>query len=205
MTRTNTNAPKIMIIRHAEKPSQPPPPYGVDIDGCQNKDSLIPQGWQRAGALVALFAPSRGPLQDPRLATPKFIYAAKSPDPQEGNRPEQTVMPLVAKLQKQAGKSEALLEPNFHFKKGHEKKVAESALSCDGVVLISWPHGRIPALASYIPLCPKSQPLPKGKWPGNRFDMVWVFDYDTKSKGGGYIFCQVPQLLLAGDNSEPIT
>lgn len=194
-----------MIIRHAEKPTQKPPRCGVDINGDQNQDSLIPQGWQRAGALVVLFAPARGPLQDPRLATPKFIYATKSPDPEEGNRPEQTVTPLVAKLQKQVGKSEAPFEPNFHFKKGEEGKLVESAISCKGIVLISWPHGRIPTLAKQIPLSPKSKPIPKGKWPGNRFDMVWVFDLDTGSKKGGYIFCQVPQLLLAGDSSEPIT
>src|SRR4051812_41855409 len=157
-----------MIIRHAEKPTQNPPTNGVDINGDINKDSLIPQGWQRAGALAALFAPSRGPLQHPNLATPNFIYATKSPDPEEGNRPEQTVTPLAAKLQKQAGNSEVLLEPNFNFKKGKEAKLAESALSCDGVVLISWPHGRIPTLAKQIPLSPKSQPIPKGKWPGNR-------------------------------------
>ncbi|HEX7314372.1 MAG TPA: hypothetical protein VF297_10640 [Pyrinomonadaceae bacterium] len=205
MTRTNKTATKIMIIRHAEKPTQNPPTNGVDINGDQNPDSLIPQGWQRAGALATLFAPSRGPLQHPNLATPKFIYATKSPDPAEGNRPEQTVTPLIAKLQKQGGKSEALLEPNFNFKKGKEGKLVESALSCDGVVLISWPHGRIPYLAKQIPLSRHSNPIPKGKWPGNRFDMVWVFDYDTKSKKGGYLFSQVPQLLLAGDSSEPLT
>jgi hypothetical protein len=205
MTQTNSNATKIMIIRHAEKPTQNPPTNGVDINGDQNKDSLIPQGWQRAGALVALFAPARGPLQDPNLATPKFIYATKSPDPEEGNRPEQTVTPLVARLLKPVGNSEALLEPNFDFKKGEEKKLVKSALSCNGVVLISWPHGRIPYLAQQIPLSRNSKPIPTGKWPGNRFDMVWVFDYDTGSKKGGYIFSQVPQLLLAGDSSEPIS
>ena len=205
MTRKNSSAPKIMIIRHGEKPTQNPQTCGVDINGHQNQDSLIPQGWQRAGALVALFSPARGPLQHRKLATPQFIYATKSPDPEEGNRPEQTVTPLVAKLQKQGGESEAPFEPNFNFKKGKEGKLAESALSCDGVVLISWPHGRIPALAKKIPLSPNSKPIPTGKWPSNRFDMVWVFDYDTRCKTGGYIFSQVPQLLLAGDSSEPIT
>lgn len=195
MTRTDKTAPKIMIIRHAEKPTQNPPTNGVDINGDINKDSLIPQGWQRAGALATLFAPSRGPLQHPNLATPKFIYATTSPDPTEGNRPEQTVTPLAAKLHKQ---------PNFNFKKGKEAKLAEAALSCDGVVLISWPHGRIPTLAKQIPLSRHSKPIPKGKWPSNRFDVVWVFDYDTRSKKGGYIFSQVPQLLLDGDSSKPI-
>jgi hypothetical protein len=203
MTQTNSIATKIMIIRHAEKPAQPPPPNGIDSDGKICADSLIVQGWQRAGALATLFAPSRGPLQDPNLATPKFIYATAAPDPKEGNRPEQTVTPLIAKLQKQAGKSEALLEPNFQFKKGEEGELAKSAISCDGVVLISWPHGQIPTLAKQIPLCRHSQPIPKGKWPSGRFDMVWVFDLDTKHKG--YIFSQVPQLLLAGDSSDPIT
>jgi len=203
MPQKNKYAPKIMVIRHAEKPTQNPKVNGVDINGNINQDSLIVQGWQRAGALATLFAPSKGPLQHHNLATPKFIYAAQSPDPTEGNRPEQTVTPLVAKLQQQAGKSEALLEPNFSFKKGKEKQLVESAMSCDGVVLISWPHGRIPALAGHIPLTKKSPPIPKGKWPSNRFDMVWVFDYHARSDG--YVFCQVPQLLLDGDSSCPIT
>ena len=57
-----SNATKIMIIRHAEKPTTTPPPplNGVTITGKQDKDSLIPRGWQRAGALVTLFAPARG-------------------------------------------------------------------------------------------------------------------------------------------------
>ena len=60
-------ATKIMIIRHAEKPTTTPPVSGVDINGQQNEDSLIVRGWQRAGALVALFAPTKGPLQNPGL------------------------------------------------------------------------------------------------------------------------------------------
>jgi hypothetical protein len=196
LSKANATAPKIMVIRHAEKPLTNPPTYGVDASGVQNPDSLIVRGWQRAGALVVLFAPSKGPLQHHNLATPKFIYATTSPDPVEGNRPEQTVTPLAAKLQ---------IKSDFSFKKGKEKQLVESALSCDGVVLISWPHGRIPALAQHIPLSRKSKPIPKGKWPGNRFDMVWVFDYDAESHKGGYIFSQVPQLLLDGDSSKPIT
>ncbi|HKY41805.1 MAG TPA: hypothetical protein VJM50_01815 [Pyrinomonadaceae bacterium] len=201
MTQTNSNATKIMIIRHAEKPPPNPPPNGVNSAGEIASDSLIVQGWQRAGALVVLFAPSKGPLQHPDLATPQHIYATSSPN-DEGNRPEETVMPLLDKLQTAAGQ----LIGNFGFQSGDVKDVAASARNCQGVVLISWPHGQIPDLAKQIPLSPNNKhPVPTGKWPSDRFDMVWVFDLDTSSNPGGYTFKQVPQLLLAGDSSEHIT
>ncbi len=40
------------------------------------------------------------------------------------------------------------------------------------------------------------------KWPGDRFDVVWVFDLVTPSSS--YSFSQVPQRLLAGDSPDPI-
>jgi hypothetical protein len=203
MPETIPNATKIMIIRHAEKPPPNPPPNGVTGAGEISQDSLVVQGWQRAGALVVLFKPSRGPLQDPNLATPQFIFACSPTDPDEANRPEETVMPLLDALQTPAGQ----LIGNFTFHKGQEPDVATSALNCQGVVLISWPHGQIPYLAQQIPLSTNSEPLPTGKkvWPSDRFDMVWVFDPDTDPKNlGRYLFSQVPQLLLAGDSSQPI-
>lgn len=214
---TKAKATKIMIIRHAEKPLADPPTSGVEIDGTQNQDSLIVQGWQRAGALVALFAPARGPLQDHRLATPQFIYATKvstsskpeegsAPSDDEGNRPQETVTPLIDRLQRPPVDSEGVmvLQINFTFEKGQEEELAASALSCDGVVLISWPHGQIPNLASHIPLSPDNKhSTPTVKWPSDRFDIVWVFDLETST--GGYHFHQVPQLLLAGDIPEHIS
>ena len=186
-------ATKIMIIRHAEKPPETPPPNGVDINGKKESDSLIVQGWQRAGALVVLFAPARGPLQDSELAKPQFIYASSTSDP-EGNRPEETITPLMEKLD---------LLANFEHKNTDVSGVAKSAMNCKGVVLISWPHGKIPALARQIPLSSKNKnPIPK-KWPGARFDIVFVFDRDDSN--GNYIFTQVPQLLLAGDSPQIIT
>jgi hypothetical protein len=38
-------------------------------------------------------------------------------------------------------------------------------------------------------------------WPGERFDMVYVFTADGP---GSYAFSQVPQLVLPGDDSAPI-
>ena len=186
-------ATKIMIIRHAEKPTTTPPPplNGVTITGAQDKDSLIVRGWQRAGALVPLFSPSRGSLQSSELATPQFIYATSTSDV-EGNRPEETITPLAEKLG---------LVPNESFANSQEQEAATSAISCDGVVLICWPHGKIPKLASYIPLSSNNKnPIPTS-WPSDRFDVVFVFDVDTNSD---YIFSQVPQLLLSGDSPDPI-
>jgi hypothetical protein len=185
-------ATKIMIIRHAEKPPKTPPPNGVDINGKKEADSLIVQGWQRAGALVVLFAPARGPLQDSKLATPQFLFASSTSAP-EGNRPEETITPLMEKLD---------LVANFEHKNTDLSGVANAAMNCHGIVLISWPHGKIPALARHIPLSKKNKnPIPK-KWPGARFDIVFVFDRDDSN--GKYIFTQVPQLLLAGDSRQTI-
>jgi hypothetical protein len=193
------NPNKIMIIRHAEKPPPAPPPNPVDIDGLISEDSLIVQGWQRAGALVALFAPARGPMQDPHLETPQYIYASASSAP-EGNRPEETITPLLSKLS---------LLGNFSFEKDNLEGptgVVASVLSCEGAVLISWPHGQIPGLAGLIPLSPNNKkPIPTGKWPSDRFDMVWLFMKDLTSDTGGYTFHQIPQLLLYGDSPDPIT
>src|SRR3974377_1520418 len=113
MTPSAPRATKIMIIRHAEKPSDPPPtpppafgqlpplpPYGVSSNGTQDAESLVIQGWQRAGALVVLFDSLRRPFQDPNLATPNFIYASKAVAHTDSDslRPQETVTPLINKL-----------------------------------------------------------------------------------------------------------
>ena len=49
----------IYIIRHVEKPVKPPL-SGGDFEGGQNEHSLLPGGWQRSGALAALFHPDFG-------------------------------------------------------------------------------------------------------------------------------------------------
>jgi hypothetical protein len=77
--RTNMSyaATKVMMIRHAEKPipaetTPPPTPAynGIDIFGDADEDSLIPLGWQRAGALNSLFSSCFGPLP-----VPQFLFA----------------------------------------------------------------------------------------------------------------------------------
>ena len=43
---------KIMLIRHAERPSADKSIRGVTQEGIKNKEELTVRGWQRAGALV---------------------------------------------------------------------------------------------------------------------------------------------------------
>ena len=189
-THDAPTATKIMLIRHAEKPPANPPPHGVNANGDHDKESLTTLGWQRAGALVVLFAPSIGPFQNLAIATPATIYASHLAKGSGSERPQETVTPLIAKL----GTRVAV---NFNFAKGQEKEVAASAQACSGVVLICWEHEDIPKITRHFPISKNNKtPLP-ADWPDDRYDVVWIFDLD--SAGGGYCFSEIPQLLLAGD------
>jgi hypothetical protein len=190
-------ARKIMIIRHAEKPDSTN--SGVTETGQRSKHDLIVRGWERAGALVCFFAPNKGPVQNPHIAQPQFLFASKpGKDPKfqpgngvesKSNRPQETLLPLSKRLK---------LKINTQYAKGKEEKVAAAAQKCDGVVLIAWQHECIDAIVKSLP--GKHALLPK-KWPGNRFDIVYVLDLQSR---GEYKFLQVAQCLLAGDQGTPI-
>jgi hypothetical protein len=188
------SAPRIMLIRHAEKPDDPPPPYGVTHHGEQDPESLSVKGWQRAGALVCLFAPDRGPLQSPLLSTPQALYAASpgssGSEESKSHRPEETITPLAKKIG---------LSIQEQFTKGQEAQVAEAAMAESGVVLVCWQHKVLHLIANQILGNDTTAPQ---AWPGDRFDLVWVFDLQS---GGSYSFTQVPQMLLEGDSPDPIT
>lgn len=173
---------KIMVIRHAEKPSGQI--KGVSPDGSANAEDLIVQGWQRAGALIGLFDPPTGKGCRTGLATPQHLFASGVAKHSESLRPEHTIAPLSARLG---------VETETQYFKGDETKLASAAVEAGGVVLIAWEHQSIPKIAAAI--YPGGR-YPSG-WPDDRFDLVWVFD--RTSTGDGWAFSQVPQLLLAGD------
>jgi len=210
MSAPTSLASTIMIIRHAEKPPEPPaapPPFGVSLDGTQDDHSLSVRGWQRAGALVSLFVPSR-PVPS-SIKAPQFIYAVKVDGDDEkprdaagvrigtkGRRAQQTIAPIAEIL----GPTATL---NFTFDKGDEAAMIASAMACPGAVLICWVHENIPRIASQIPM--NSAMAAPQTWPtdaqGNgRFDVVWLFEFDPTA--GTYGFSQIPQTLLAGDLPE---
>jgi hypothetical protein len=203
-------ASTVMIIRHAEKPPEPPaspPPFGVTPDGRQDDHSLSVRGWQRAGALATFFAPFQS--APPQVRTPQFIYAVKvdsdDDNPHDaagarigtkGKRAQQTVTPIADKLG-------PLVTLNFTFDKGDEAAMITSVLACPGVVLICWVHENIPRIASQIPANPAT-PFPV-TWPIDtrgyaRFDVVWRFEFGPAA--GTYRFSQISQMLLAGDLPE---
>jgi len=188
MDQTNSRATKIMIIRHAEKPNTGA--KGVTSKEELDKESLIVRGWQRAGALAAFFVPANGQFQNPGIATPRFVYASKVAKNSKSQRPQETVKPMIHKLQKLGN----AVQENYDHPKGEEQIVGADALTCHGVVLICWEHTHIPAIASQIlPISAE----PPDTWPNDRFDVVWIFDLNSTT--GKYTFSQVPQLLLAGD------
>ena len=147
---------KIMIIRHAEKPPNKPNtsgPWDVLADGQSGSGkSLIVQGWQRAGALNAFFAPHRANPANPAIATPNYMYAA-SPDG-ESQRPSETVTPLAAWL------NYVQNTPQFNTAfdiGGGEAQMVQSVLNLSGTVLICWEHKNImpnimQAINSAIPI-----------------------------------------------------
>jgi hypothetical protein len=198
-------ATRIMVIRHAEKPgSYDGVRYeGVRADGEADAKSLVTLGWERAGGLVTLFAPPRGPARG--LSTPGFLFAADPEDKGDGGRGGADDEPSQRPYQTLTAVAQRLgLAINTHGKKARFKQMADAALACDGVVLIAWQHQDIPAIGHHILRHTDTSGLSlPTTWPGERYDLVWVFD---RPSGSGPIasFTQVPQLLLAGDRDSVI-
>jgi hypothetical protein len=82
------------------------------------------------------------------------------------------------------------------FSEGEEQQLVAAAVAVDGVVLISRQHEAIPAIKDLL----LGDHAPPRKWDKERSDLVWVFTRSAAS----WRFEQVPQLLLAGDKSNPI-
>jgi hypothetical protein len=198
VSSTNAGPPaQIYIIRHGEKPADPPtptaapsPPFGIDINGNQSIHSLLPRGWQRSGALAVLFAPAIGPLQA-GLRTPITLFSPDygKPDKTQGHRTYETIQGLSGRL------SVPIDSP---FAEGQEAALADAVVTdYSGVVLICWEHQHIPAIAAALPTVSGTQ-MPDA-WPGNRFDLIWSFSLDTGASSTAYVFSQIPQQVLAGD------
>jgi hypothetical protein len=184
----------IYIIRHAEKPLKPPL-SGVDYQGSQNEHSLLPRGWQRSGALAALFHPEFGPMRE-GLLTPTVLVAPSwgHPGKTAAHRSYQTIQ----------GLSEHLGLPIMsEFAQGQEQQLADNLVGTNsGVVLICWEHKHIPVIASSLPVVDGTA-IPR-KWPGDRYDVIWSFTLVPERGPVRYTFSQMPQQLLSGDTATVI-
>jgi hypothetical protein len=188
-------ATKVMVIRHAEKPvveSSGATYLGIDENGNPDPNSLIPRGWQRAGALVPLFGSSFGPLPTPSFLFAPNVFGSGS------KRPFETITPLAAKLGITMNATAGGVSPG-QYAPGDYHLMVPDALACPGTVLIAWEHEDIPSIANLI--LSNTSTVPQ-TWPGARFDVVWTFDLNAATNA--YIFNQLPQLLLQGDLPTPI-
>ncbi len=175
-------AQKIMIIRHAERPDPAQNIFGVTAAGNQDEHELSVRGWQRSGALVRFFNPTPPAPITTGLAVPEAVYATNPSDANPSKRPMRTVEALAEDLRKSL---------DTRFSEGDEAAlVAEMNLDTTrNNVLICWHHGHIDNIARKLGV------NNTGKWPDDRFDMVWVFDRD----GTGWRFHEINQHLLPGD------
>ena len=190
----NVSPEVIYIIRHAEKPLKPPA-SGVDYEGGPNEHSLLPRGWQRSGALAALFHPDLGPLR-PGLRAPTTLVAPSWGHPHKtaAHRSYQTIQGLGERLG---------LPITSPFAQGQEQQLADDLVrSQSGVVLICWEHKHIPLIAAALPVADGTAIPPK--WPGHRYDVIWSFTLVPESNPARYTFDQIPQELLAGDEGTVI-
>ncbi len=180
---------QIVLIRHAEKPAARA--VGINVAGAASGRCLTPRGWQRAGALAMLLAPAvgvpRAPLTRPdRLYSPEY----ENDDRTVNHRTYETILPLGERLG---------LGIESPHREGHEAKLARHILGRDGgTSLVCWEHTLLHAIASELPLADGSAAVPAA-WPGDRFDLVWLFELAAAVPEPRYTFSQVPQLLLAGD------
>ncbi|MGW1076625.1 hypothetical protein [Streptomyces sp. NPDC002537] len=184
-----SGADTIMIIRHGEKPKEngKKAPFGIAEDGEKNDHALLVRGWQRAGALVGLFAPDGGTPLRKGFRRPDAVYAAGPHSGETGLRPSETVAPLAAKLGVRA---------NLTHRTGDETALAKEIARRRGCTLVSWEHHAIPTIVKGLGTV---RPEPPRAWPDDRFDLVWVL----VRSGDGWAFAQEPQLLLDGDSPNP--
>jgi hypothetical protein len=190
----------IMIIRHAEKPPNPPNktgPWDVQVNGQPgNGESLIVPGWQRAGALNNFFAPYKSTPTATGVVTPDYIYTANPAN--ETQRPWETVTPLAAWLNYAQGTPQF----NVDYSVGSgEADLVTSVLALSGAVLICWEHdnimpnimsninGQVP-ISNYDSI---TNPFP------NVFYLVWILTLNTTGTSSSYTWSYVNQNLMAGD------
>ena len=187
-------ARQIFVIRHAEKPSTDNSFAGVAPDGTPDDEELIVRGWQRSGALVRFFAPL--PVPPPRdppatdvVCRPDVIFASAVAPHSKSLRPQRTISALAQDLGK---------DPVLTHTKGDEAALVDDAIARDGTVLIAWEHEAIPQIANLILGDTTTAPQ---KWPGSRFDIVWIF---TRTGPDAWSFSQVAQRLLPNDEPDVI-
>ncbi|MCE4556057.1 hypothetical protein [Pelomonas cellulosilytica] len=168
---------KIILLRHAEKPSADGTVGGVDASGRPNDDDLSVRGWQRAGALARFFAPGGG-----SLGVPRALYASRPTAEHPSRRAVSTLQPLARWLG---------LPLNQSFTCGQEPALTQALATDEGVTLVAWDHRGLCRIAQA--LVGAAAP---DHWPAGCFDRYWIFSRDAD----GWRLAPQPQQLLDGDD-----
>jgi hypothetical protein len=172
-------AAAIFLIRHAEKPDPKAGIGGVSHNGQPDGESLSVRGWQRAGALSALFGADSAVRTT--LARPATLCAAV--DAGRSGRPYDTLRPLAERL---------ALPIRDMASSGDMRTAAAKLWALPRPVLVCWRHRELPILARA--LLPRDAHRVPARWDEARFDLIWVIEPEN--------LVVVPQSLLAGDASE---
>ncbi len=166
----NNYPAQIILLRHAEKPSQGP--------------ELSQEGFRRAHALTLLFSTNETIL---KFGIPVAIYAAAPHRPGSSIRSIQTMIPLATSLN---------LKLNQQFTKAQSremvKNVLENPMHIGATVVICWSHEGLPEIAKFFGVIDAPS-----KWNSAVFNRFWVLRSDgTQVK----VFMDLPQLLLPEDH-----
>src|SRR5580692_10602560 len=132
---------KIMIIRHAEKHQHGSHDRGITEDGRPAHHELTVRGWQRAAALVHLFAPAGGGPKDAPVQTPRSIFASNATRQSPSMRAMHTAGPLATALG---------IDINHDFAEGEESALAPVLTAAPSPVLVVWHHNHIGILAKAV-------------------------------------------------------
>lgn len=170
-----------MIIRHGEKD-----------DNKDGKDDvahhLSARGRQRADGLRVLFTTT--PIRT-GLSRPTALIASQGKS--SSRRMSETLAPLAAAL--------GLPMDTSIDAETAVSAMAKLIVNTPGDVLACEEHSILPKLGAAVAklLGVPASAIPK-KWPDDRFDVVWVFTRTAT----GWVFTQVPELVLPGDKATAI-
>lgn len=147
-----------------------------------NSHILSPAGFARAQALAELFSPSTGTIRN-GLQTPTEIIVSEGTT--ASLRPYQTGKPLADRLH----------EVEVTKWAAADYKAAGTAVAAmHGVTLVIWAHTELPGLCKAFGVKTPSS------WPDDRFDVIWIF----KRTATGWVFTQLPEMLMPGDKPTGI-
>lgn len=189
----------IMVMRHAQKPRDKPPESGVREDGAADPESLSVEGWQRAGALAALFGGPAAHLTILGLVRPDRVFASgrgtgKS-NTRDGRkvgshsrRPEQTVTPLARRLGRPA---------ITRYLRGEEESLIADIMREAGAALICWQHEEIPRIGELIMGAPGRTP---SEWPEDCYSNLWIFS--RRAGGWDFRLLSLPLIEAGAPSSE---